>query len=362
MIRVGVDARPLCYPNTGIGQYTFQILQRLASLPDIKLHLYSRDKPLIRLPEANYRYLDQAVTPGALFAQTAFPIWSRKDSIKVFWSPRHHLPLMLKVPSVVTIHDLVWKKHPETMTRGGAMLERLLMPPSIRKADAIICVSAATMNDLRDLAPDAAEKCRVILEAACQVPEDLDYAPTPKPFYLFVGTQEPRKNLATCLRAWKQSQLADQGYEFIIAGGTGWKTNLPKEIDRLGLNQSVRCMTPDKDQIRELYSRCFAVVLPSIYEGFGLPLVEAMAFGKPLITSNVSSMPEVAGDAAVLVDPYSKADLADAFIRLAEDPHLYHTLAEAASRRATLFSWDTAALETGNLLRKVAESPTPRHC
>ena len=362
MIRVGIDARPLQYPNTGIGQYTFNIVSRLNQHCDFQIFLYST-KPLHnQFKDVRRRSPSINFLPNSLLAQMYFPTWAAKDNIHVFWSPRHHLPLMLKVPSVVTIHDLVWKKHPETMTRGGAMLERLLMPPSIRKADAIICVSAATMNDLRDLAPDAAEKCRVILEAACQVPEDLDYAPTPKPFYLFVGTQEPRKNLATCLRAWKQSQLADQGYEFIIAGGTGWKTNLPKEIDRLGLNQSVRCMTPDKDQIRELYSRCFAVVLPSIYEGFGLPLVEAMAFGKPLITSNVSSMPEVAGDAAVLVDPYSKADLADAFIRLAEDPHLYHTLAEAASRRATLFSWDTAALETGNLLRKVAESPTPRHC
>jgi len=262
---------------------------------------------------------------------------------------------MLNVPSVVTIHDLVWKKHPETMTRGGAMLERLLMPPSIRKADAIICVSTATMNDLSDLSPDAAAKCSVILEAACQVPGDLDYAPAPKPFYLFVGTQEPRKNLQTCLRAWKRSLLADRGYKFIIAGGTGWKTDLPKEIDRLSLNQSVQCLTPDNDQIRELYSNCFAVVLPSIYEGFGLPLVEAMAFGKPVITSNVSSMPEIAGDAAILVDPYSTDDLADAFIKLAQDPHLHRALAEAASRRAKLFSWDTAALETGNLLRTVAE-------
>jgi glycosyltransferase involved in cell wall biosynthesis len=229
------------------------------------------------------------------------------------------------------------------MAPGGKLLERLLMPKSIKKADKIICVSHSTQQDLAESFPDAEGKSCVIYEAPCTkpVPEEI-FAQPESPFFLFVGTKEPRKNLHNCLVAWQQSQLSKAGFKLIIAGGRGWNFSLGDSIQLTGSAASVIDAQPSEVELRKLYATCHALIMPSLYEGFGLPLVEAMAFGKPMITSNVSSMPEIAGDAAIYVTADKVAELSKAFLTLAQNSELHNRLSKNAAKRATLFGWEKA--------------------
>ena len=356
MIRVGIDARPLAHPSTGIGQYTKHLVDQLQRSEKVSLYLYSRDLLPSTAHNTRVRHGPSGMIPNALHAQLYFSRWAKKDRLDVFWSPRHHLPLNLHCPSVVTIHDMVWLKQPHTMTRGGATLESHLMPRAIIKAQHIICVSNATRRDLIDFAPQAAKKSSVIYAAACQHPQNKLSHRSSTPFFLFVGTKEPRKNLDRCLQAWRDSNLAREGFNFVLAGNTGWKYPLHERIIQLGLESSVIDLQPTNEELNTLYATCHAVVLPSLYEGFGLPLAEGMAFGKPLITSNVSSMPEIAGDAAILVDPKNVQEISAALRSLATDQGLHAALSEKSTARGQRFSWATAGAQTMKVLLQVAST------
>ena len=352
MIRIAVDARPLAHIRTGIGQYTYQLLKRLIAEDDLEILLYSQSPVEIsEFQDTANRYSSSKRVSGTLFAQTTFVKWSKSDQVDAFWSPRHHLPLFLSCPSVLTIHDLVWRNVPETMIKGGMWAERLLMPPSVRKASKIICVSNSTRNDLLLLDASAAAKTSVIYEASDLAPTGTEtLSPRARPFFLFVGTKEPRKNIENLLLAWRSASIS-ASFDLILAGGTGWKFDVPSALLNL---PGVVSLSPNRSELASLYQQCKALVLPSLYEGFGLPLVEAMTFGKPIITSNVSSLPEIAGDAAILVSPKDPGEIAQAIVRLAEDVKLAASLAERSKARSREFSWDRAASETAQVLRSVS--------
>jgi glycosyltransferase involved in cell wall biosynthesis len=279
------------------------------------------------------------------------------DQIDVFWSPRHHLPIFSSAPSVVTIHDLVWRKAADSMIPLGRTIEAILMPPSLRKADAIIAVSEATRRDLIEFQPDTEARTRVIPEAPFSGISAHEPTPSRGNFMLFVGTFEPRKNIPGILHAY--SDLLASGitsHQLVLAGNPGWKSDVPGLISQLGLQSQVTVAGPlPQSELETLYRACDFVVQPSFYEGFGLPVVEALAFRKPVITSNLSAMPEVAGDAALLVTPDSVAEISAAMKRLITEPSLYDDLANKALTQAARFSWDRAAEDTLKVLEQVAE-------
>lgn len=356
MLKIGVDARPLHFPRSGIGRYTASILEQLSGEPEIELNLYSHSQLQSQWSQFKQRSTNFTRFPNSIIAQTFYPRWAEQDQLDVFWSPRHHLPITMKCACIVTIHDMVWKQAPATMRFGGRLIERLLMPLSIRKAKRIICVSKSTFLDLGASFPDIRPKSTIIHEAACTTPSINDSFEEPEsPFFLFVGTKEPRKNLDICLRAWKISGLGNLGFRLVIAGGDGWKFNLTKSIERTGTEASILNLQPDNSELRELYATCHAVVMPSLYEGFGLPLVEAMAFGRPIIASNTSSMPEIAGDAALYVTPTSSAEISQAFLSLANDKAQHARLSARSAERSKIFSWQKAAGLTLAVFRKAAE-------
>lgn len=274
------------------------------------------------------------------YAQACFGRWSREDRADVFWSPRHHLPAGLgPVRSVVTIHDLVWRMHPETMIRLGRLVEAWLMPRAVQRAARLIAVSHATANDLVSFYPHAAAKTEVIAEA-CDLPRASTRTPPGPPYFLFVGTLEPRKNLARVLAAF--ARLGGSPYRLVVAGNPGWKN--AELVRTLKTSPGVEWVGHvDDETLSSLYAGAYCVVAPSLYEGFGLQIVEAFAFGVPVITSNVSSLPEVAGDAALLVDPHSIDAVAAAMRRMRDEPGLREALAARASRRSFHFSWDRSA-------------------
>ncbi|MBO6564230.1 MAG: glycosyltransferase family 4 protein [Pseudomonadales bacterium] len=355
-MKIAVDARPLSAPLTGIGRYTNSLLQQLTK-SEHEWYLYS-DRPLLSESPAaqnvNIRVGNaQGGTPGSLrWAQWQYVKWARSDGIDVFWSPRHHLPLLLpkETRSVVTIHDLVWKRYPETMQRKNFWLEKLLMGPSIRKADKLIAVSKFTASEISTFYPHAEAKTNVVYEAANEPQANATLAKDlPDDFFLFVGTLEPRKNLELLLES--SAHVLKPNMPLVIAGGMGWgDVQLQKILKRFNLEDRVICLGYiDDETLDALYANANALIMPSVYEGFGLPVVEALKYGVPCIVSKGTSLEEIAGEAAILVNPYSVSELSRAMTNI-QKPEVRSSLAKHAIDRSVEFSWEKAANQTLLLL------------
>tara|TARA_Y100001933_G_scaffold264778_1_gene332494 strand:- start:2979 stop:3716 length:738 start_codon:yes stop_codon:yes gene_type:complete len=234
----------------------------------------------------------------------------------------------------------------------GRMLERIYMPQALSSADSIIAVSRSTQRDIVEYCPEARPRIQVIHAAAFLRPERSTITRERGRHLLFVGTFEPRKNLSRLLEAY--AALVDRmpaAPPLVLAGTPGWKVNIRSLVERHELGSRVRIVERPSDRdLAELYAAAEYLVMPSLYEGFGLPIVESMSFGKPVITSDVSSMPEVAGSAALLVDPLNVFDISEKMYALLNDRDLHRRLSEHASKQAEAFSWDRAAMETLNVL------------
>lgn len=287
---------------------------------------------------------------------TSLPYWSAQDRPDVFWGPAHRLPVWLpkSTASVVTIHDLCWLKAPDTMRAATRWLDATLMPRAIRRADQVIAVSTATAQDLKNAFPHAADKIVVIPEGVSPLPEPgafeaLQQIGIASPFVLFVGTLEPRKNLPRLLDAFAAIYREQRGCPpLVIAGGAGWGGQvLQEKCQALGLQEKVKILGRVDDQLLStLYRHALCLAMPSLYEGFGLPLVEAMSLGTPVLTSNVSSMPEVAGPAGLLVDPLSTESIKQGLKEMIGNKPSRDKRARAAIEQARLFSWSQSARAT----------------
>jgi glycosyltransferase involved in cell wall biosynthesis len=354
-VRIAVDARPLCHPYTGIGRYTAELLSRLVSMGH-EWYLYSDRKypvPIWDQGNINYRWGNNSLPSfGSLFSQVMFPVWSRKDDIDLFWSPRHHLPVLLggKIGTIVSIHDLVWMRSGDTMTRFGRLLEKTLMPRSVRKADRVVAVSQYTKNDLINYLGVPADKIAYIPNASfLPVMENGPHKicmDKKNAYFLFVGTEEPRKNIAGLLAAYKQ--YVDDNLDFFrlkVVAGKGWgEVSISKLIEEFDLSGHVdRYEFIDEQTLKLIYQNAYALLIPSFYEGFGLPAVEALSQGVPVITSRDSAMEEVAGKAAILVDPYNIGEMAEAMKEISTDKSLYESLCRNAMDRSLVYSWDASS-------------------
>ena len=348
-MRIAVDGRPLRHPFSGIGVYTREILARIAGDHDLFIYL---DRQLEQPSDfkGTFRSGPSRGLTGLFTANVAFARWARRDRVDVFFSPRHHLPLTLgRIPAVVTIHDMVWRVAPETMQPLNRLLDTTLMPLALARAERVIAVSADTANRIagycgrRDVA--------TIHNAPREVSHTVPFE-HPRPYFLFVGTKEPRKNLRGAVEGFRQATAAGLNHDLVLVGPTGWgDPGLPADMAGDPADKRIVNLGPISDErLAGVYESCTALVLASFYEGFGIPLLEAMQYGKPVITSGTGAMAEVVGDAGVLVDPCDPASIARAFLKLANDGNICHRLATNARRRSCAFSWDRAARSTIDVL------------
>lgn len=360
-MRIGVDARPLVYPKTGIGRYTSEVIERLLA-SEHELCLYTHTP-------AAQPWLDRAhiVRSGRLrfnalstaFAQLVFPLWAKSDQVDVFWSPRHHLPLALawgNTPCAVTIHDLVWRQAPRSMRPLARFIEAALMPPSLRAANQILVPSKSTGDDLGRMNSNFIKKISITPLASHFTPQK-PHNETRSGNILFVGTFEPRKNIELLIEAFSNCVCEHRlGLTLQIAGQPGWKFDIDAAVQSSQAAAHIEVHNPDNDAaMGELYLHSDFLVLPSWYEGFGLPLLEAMSFGKPVICSDISSMPEVVGEAGLLVKPGCCKALTDAIYQLCVDNSLYNNLSQAAHRRSQAFTWNHTANATRSILERTAK-------
>jgi len=266
---------------------------------------------------------------------------------------------------IITICDVTPLLFPETHGRMQVWHHRLALPFILRSADRIITISEASRRDIIRCCNVPEEKVSVTLLAASlpalPVGGVTSAAPVvgiAGPYILNVGTLEPRKNLSGLLDAFAAACRRGLPHSLVIAGAGGWgRASIPAIAERLGIGDRVQVagFIEDRD-LPGLYAGADFFVYPSLYEGFGLPVLEAMACGTPVITSNISSLPEVAGDAALLVDPHSSEELSSAMLRLAGDAGLRQELRSRGWERAAQFSWERTADETWRIYQEVMGS------
>jgi glycosyltransferase involved in cell wall biosynthesis len=269
------------------------------------------------------------------------------------------LPLASPVATVVTIHDMSLTMYPRFHPVRRILLNRPLVDVAARRADAVITVSDAAKRDIVRLYGIEADRVHVVHEAAApafrmvhdtsrlrQVRERYSLADR---FILYVGTIEPRKNLPRLLEAFARRRVAgDLVHQLVCVGPYGWLSeDVERQIDRLGVRDAVRFTGyVPFDDLPAIYNLAEMFVFPSVYEGFGLPVIEAMACGTPVVTGPVAALAEVAGAAAERVDPLDADTLGEAIVRLAADRERREALSKAGLERARVFSWQQAALET----------------
>ena len=360
-MHIGVDARLLLGSLTGIGRYTSELSKRLTQYPDTNFSFYTPSCPPIEVTKNlkpgiikssnSHNRLSKMV-----WSQTELPYWASRDQVDLFWGPTHRLPRFLpkSIARVVTIHDLVWRYAPKTMRPPSLWMEKILMPQAINSADLIIANSQSTAAGIAEVFPQHAQKVRVVHLGVTTLPSPsnasaLSTLEITKPYFLFVGTLEPRKNLDRLLSAFALvPQLYRDKFTLAIAGGKGWGgIDVEKLVFKSGLQDSVKLLGyVTEQQLAVLYANAQFLAMPSIYEGFGLPLVEAMQFGTPVLTSDVGSMAEIAGDAGVLVDPLSIESISKAIVSLLGDEDLKQSLRVNALRQVQKFSWEKCAIET----------------
>jgi glycosyltransferase involved in cell wall biosynthesis len=377
-VRIGFLTYGLDRAPTGIGRYALQLLSALAEMPErpelVVLATEPEDRHGLRERFEYYtvpysRLLPSLLTVGnAVLGEAA-----RRYRLDLLHDPHGIAPFLWPargVRRVVTIHDAFAYVYPQTHNRLDNWRFRWHLPRASRKADAVITVSDCSRNDLMrflDLPPD---KVRVtsegvdprfsITDTDAQQAVRARYR-LPVRYLLYVGGLNARKNLARLFEAYARMRDDVPDVQLVIAGKRQWQTaEMEQAYQRLGLHGQVvfTGYVADTD-LPALYGAAEAFVFPSLYEGFGLPPLEAMACGVPVVTSSAASLPEVVGDAALTVDPLDVDELARALTRVLLDAPLRTELRRKGLERARGFRWEIAALQTLHIYREVVGAVAP---
>jgi len=378
-LRIGVNAHLLSftpgYRRAGVSQYTEQIVRGLAALaPEYGDHLTIFAEPTPPPPD----YLSPVVqwrssrlptghAPGRiLWEQAIAPFVVPSAHLDVLLCPVNVVPFAVSMPTVVTVHDLAFLTQPAAFVPAKRRYLTAMTRLSTRRARHIIAVSAHTAADLTRYFGVPATKITVIPNAAdpaFRPPTDAaDIAAfraregLPELFILTVGTLEPRKNLRRLVDAFAQVAPDLPGVSLVIIGAAGWRTSdLAPHVESLGLGERIRFAGyVENTALPQWYGAATVFCYPSLYEGFGLPPLEAMSCGTAVITSNTSSLPEVVGDAAVTVNPTDTGALAAALRDLLTDDAHRAALAAAGLVQAKQFNWARTAAETRAVLADAA--------
>ena len=373
-MRVGINATALLSPRTGIGQYVYHLGRECLEAEGVSPYFFYgswqtrlRAQPLPNIDTIK-TYVKKAVPWSyeikSLIFQVQFSGGLLNRAIDVYHEPSF-LAFRFSGPSVITVHDLSWIRHPETHPRQRLVAMSRHFPRSLERASAILTdcsfvkqelVETFGLNPERvtpvllgvspDFSPRAPAECNAFLA---------DHGLAHGQYVLSVGTLEPRKNIPTLIDAYSMLPAdLQQRFPLVLVGMRGWLTSgLEARMKPLVERGVIKPLGYVADEMMPLiYSGAAAFVFPSLYEGFGLPPLEAMACGTPVISSRSSSLPEVVGDAGVLVDPMNVDALAESLRRVLEDRAFAEVLAQQGVRRAAGFSWKKTAAETIAVYRR----------
>jgi len=360
---IGIDASRAAYAQrTGTENYSLFLIRALLDLhTEHRFRLYFNLPPQDGLFPAERAELRVMPFPR-LWTHLRLSLEMARRAPHVLFVPAHVLPLLHPQRSVVTVHDLGYLYHPEAHTRWDRWYLQWSTSYNVHHARRVIADSQATKRDLIKYCSAAPDEIHVIYPG-----HDRSLAPVrdlsrlaavreryglPSTYAIHVGTLQPRKNLSTLLDAFATVAQKHRNLNLALVGKKGWLYEpLYAQAQRLGLEQRVHFTGyVPRDDLPALLSAARLFLLPSLYEGFGLPVLEAMACELPVICSNVSSLPEVAGDAAILVDPREPSAWAEAIERVLDDEPLRATLVDRGLCQVTRFSWERCAQQTLTVL------------
>lgn len=360
-MRIAIDGRPLIWPASGVARYTAQLIEALAEIDSQNSYYLLAQRPIENLPGPNFVAAPIAVRP---WLQLAVPWQLARLDIDLFHGTNFMAPIMSAAPSVITIHDLSLLLFPQWHTWRNRVLTGLQMRLSVQRAARIIADSEHTRRDLNGLLGIPAERIEVIylgVNETFQPLQDQAALETvrhkyglPADVILYVGTLEPRKGLDTLIAAYG-GLAADVPHDLVIAGKRGWYTEgLFRQVEALGLGRRVHFTDYIADEdLPGLYNLAHLFVYPSRYEGFGLPALEAMACGLPVVCTNAASLPEVVGDAALFVPPNDVEALAAAVRRVLDDGVLRAEMRARGLKRASRFTWEETARRTAQVYEEM---------
>lgn len=367
-MKIGLDCRVIQESEpAGTAHYTLEFVRALLEIDvENQYVLFFRTKPqneIFRRPNAKIVVLPQSSIPffsnHLLFSQTL-----RREKLDIFHATANALPIGYNGVSVLTIHDLAIYINPEWFPKQS-FSTKFLVPRSLAKAKKIIVPSESTKQDLQKIFRVPANKIKVIYEGVrTEEPSEETkslalekFALQEKKYFLFLGTIEPRKNLIALIAAYKIFIYKNPDAPMLIlAGGKGWKNDdIFEAIKKQNLENKIKYLgyVSNKEKFA-LMKSALIFVYSSLYEGFGLPILEAMSLGTPVITSRISSIPEIAGDASLLIDPNNDGEIANALEKLWKDGNLRAELITKGKNQSAKFSWPKTAEQTLELYREVA--------
>lgn len=375
-MRVGLDGYPLSEARTGVGHYTLELATALArNFPADQFELVS-PKPF---DASVLEQIERALLPNLLLTtaksssvrghwwSVGLPLYARRAAFDLFHGTNYELPLWRRRTTVLTIHDLSVLRFPELHRPRLARRARLRLPMAARSAHAIITPTEAIREEVCQHLKVKPAKVTAIHEAPRAFFQPIAWDDTASVrrrlelednFLLFVGTLEPRKNLLSLLRAFALL-LGNSKHrpQLVIAGGEGWLMEQTLAFARSTpiAERLVFAGYLADDELRALYSSCKVFIYPSLYEGFGLPPLEAMACGAPVIAGRVAALQEVLSDSALLIEPLDVDSLSRAIVELLHNERRRSELGAAGQKRAAQFSWDRAARETYDLYQETSQ-------
>jgi len=368
-MNIGIDgSRAFIKGRTGTENYSYQVIRNMSSIDTENSYLIY----ITKSQESRVKSLDwpgnfefRVISLARLWTQVGLALRTFIDPLDVLFVPSHTLPLFRRpgLKTVITVHDLGAEYLPELHQLKQILYLKLMTHYQIKTATKVIGVSEATKNDLVKRVGIKRGKVEVIYEGVDKnifklIENDvlnnilIGLNLRKNNYFLFVGTVQPRKNIERIIKAFALFSADKLGYMLVLAGGKGWKTDeIYKLPAQLGIKDQVRFLGRVRDEeLVGLYNGAVGLVYPSLFEGFGLPIVEAFACGCPVITSNSSSMPEVAGDGAILVDPENVDEIYSAMKRITEDDVLRLSLIKKGILRLGKFDWKDAAARTIEVL------------
>jgi len=381
-LRIGINGRYLQRRMSGIERYVVEIIEHLGAIDKRNLYsiFFNKDADVPKLDVG--RNFDIEVSDFPTKQRTLRLFWEhvflwyeiKKNNLDIFHGPAFFVPLFKPkgCKYITTVHDITFVKYPQAFTFGTILYYKLLFPRSLRLADVIITDSVSTKDDIIEKYKINCEKIKVVylgisknfLEKQKREKKEAikkKYA-LPDKYFLFTGVLSPRKNVEKLIDAFADL-IKEEGYrdyKLLIVGRKGWLYGaIFKKVEDLHIKDDVLFIEHiPEEELPVFYQLAQIYLFPSLYEGFGLPILEAMASGCPVITSNVSSMPEVAGDAAILINPLDKKELLAAIKQVMENKMLQKQMREKGHIQVQKFSWQKAAEETKavyeNLTKKIS--------
>jgi glycosyltransferase involved in cell wall biosynthesis len=383
-MRIGIDATALPARPVGAGNYIIQLIRAIArhnqndhespgssQADQLEFFIFVQQSRVELLKVEESPGLNLVIVPDLspfkriLWEQVSFPRLAKSYQLDLLHCLHYTMPLAYRGRVVVTFHDMTFFLFPKFHTLPKRYFFRFFIRRSTRKAVALIADSESTRQDAIRLVGLPPEKIFTVRLGVTQEfrhvqdPFILDQARQkyhlPQHFLLFVGMLEPRKNLPSLLQAYASIASQVQDYQMVIVGRKGWMAeDIQDHARKLGISNRVHFTGyVEQEDLPLIYNMAQVFIYPSVYEGFGLPVLESMACGTPVITYNVSSMPEIVGDSGVLLSQYDTGTLAEALLELINHPDKRQHLSTNGLKRASIFTWDQTAEKTIEIYRRV---------